>query len=55
MRCSKPLTRWPVEIADNSATAVQGAKQVLNYSMNKSIDDGLEYVAVWNAGQLKSD
>lgn len=43
------------EIADNSATAVQGAKQVLNYSMNKSIGDGLEYVAVWNASQLKSD
>lgn len=42
------------QIADNSATAVQGAKAVLNYSMNKSIEDGLQYVAAWNASQLQS-
>lgn len=43
------------QIADNSATAVQGAKRVLNYSLNKSIEDGLQYVAVWNSSQLQSD
>ncbi|MFD2574055.1 crotonase/enoyl-CoA hydratase family protein [Spirosoma soli] len=43
------------QIADNPATAVQGAKQVLNYSLNKSIEDGLQYVAVWNSSQLQSD
>ncbi|GAB3512848.1 crotonase/enoyl-CoA hydratase family protein [Spirosoma knui] len=43
------------QIADNPATAVQGAKRVLNYSMNKSIEDGLQYVAVWNSSQLQSD
>ncbi|GAB3014881.1 crotonase/enoyl-CoA hydratase family protein [Spirosoma pulveris] len=42
------------QIADNPATAVQGAKQVLNYSLNKSIEDGLQYVAVWNSSQLQS-
>ncbi|QMW06081.1 crotonase/enoyl-CoA hydratase family protein [Spirosoma foliorum] len=42
------------QIADNPATAVQGAKQVLNYSQNKSIEDGLQYVAVWNSSQLQS-
>ena len=42
------------QIADNPATAVQGAKRVLNYSMNKSIEDGLQYVAVWNSSQLQS-
>lgn len=43
------------QIADNPATAVQGAKQVLNYGINKTIDDGLQYVAVWNSSQLQSD
>ena len=43
------------QIADNPATAVQGAKNVLNYSMDKSIDDGLQYVAVWNSSQMQSN
>lgn len=43
------------QIADNPATAVQGAKKVLNYSLNKSIEDGLQYVAVWNSSQLQSN
>ncbi len=43
------------QIAGNSASAVQGAKRVLNYGLNKSIDDGLQYVAVWNSSQLQSD
>lgn len=43
------------KIAENPAGAVQGAKQVLNYSFNKSIEDGLQYVALWNSSQLQSD
>lgn len=43
------------QIADNPASAVQGAKQVLNYSLNKSVEDGLQYVAVWNSSQLQSN
>ncbi len=42
------------QIAGNSAAAVQGAKAVLNYSLDKSIEDGLQYVATWNASQLQS-
>lgn len=42
------------QIADNPAPAVQGAKEVLNYSLNKSIEDGLQYVAVWNSSQMQS-
>ncbi|AKD55821.1 crotonase/enoyl-CoA hydratase family protein [Spirosoma radiotolerans] len=42
------------QIADNPAPAVQGAKEVLNYSVNKSIEDGLQYVAVWNSSQMQS-
>lgn len=33
------------EIADNSPLAVQASKDVLNYCVGKSIDDGLKYVA----------
>lgn len=43
------------QIANNPASAVQGAKQVLNYSLNKSIEDGLQYVAVWNSSQMQSE
>ncbi|GAB2541585.1 crotonase/enoyl-CoA hydratase family protein [Spirosoma aerophilum] len=42
------------QIAANPAPAVQGAKEVLNYSLNKSIEDGLQYVAVWNSSQMQS-
>lgn len=42
------------QIADNAALAVQGAKSVLNYGLDKSIDAGLQYVAVWNSSQLQS-
>ncbi|MEZ0486459.1 crotonase/enoyl-CoA hydratase family protein [Fibrella aquatica] len=42
------------QIADNAHLAVQGAKAVLNYGLDKSIDAGLQYVAVWNSSQLES-
>jgi enoyl-CoA hydratase len=42
------------QIADNAHLAVQGAKAVLNYSLDKSIEAGLQYVAVWNSSQLQS-
>ena len=42
------------DIAKLPASAVQGAKEVINYSLNKSIEDGLQYVAVWNSSQMQS-
>jgi enoyl-CoA hydratase len=42
-------------IARNSPLAVQGTKQVLRYCAGKSVADGLDYVATWNAAFLKSD
>jgi len=42
------------EIADNSAVTVQGFKEILDYCADKSIDDGLRYVAVWNSAFLQS-
>lgn len=42
------------QIADLPASAVQGAKEVLNYGMGKDIEAGLQYVAVWNSSQMQS-
>jgi len=43
------------EIASNSPLAVQGTKAVLNASEGRSVEEGLDYVATWNAGFLQSD
>ncbi len=42
-------------IAAKSPLAITGIKQVLNHARDHSIADGLEYVAVWNAGMLQGD
>jgi enoyl-CoA hydratase len=43
------------EIAANSPLAVQGSKAVLAAGDGRSVTEGLEYVATWNAGFLASD
>ena len=43
------------EIAANSPLAVQGTKAVLIASEGRSVAEGLDYVATWNAGFLASD
>ncbi|HEY1830673.1 MAG TPA: crotonase/enoyl-CoA hydratase family protein [Acidimicrobiales bacterium] len=43
------------EIAANSPLAVQGTKAVLAANEGKSVAEGLDYVATWNAGMLASD
>ncbi|HEX3839835.1 MAG TPA: crotonase/enoyl-CoA hydratase family protein [Acidimicrobiales bacterium] len=43
------------EIAANSPLAVQGTKAVLAAGEGKSVAEGLEFVAAWNAGFLASD
>jgi len=42
-------------IAAKSPLTVRGIKQVLNYSRDHRVADGLEYVATWNAAMLLSD
>jgi enoyl-CoA hydratase len=42
------------EIADNSPLAVQASKDVLNYCVGKSVDDGLKYVASISANIIPS-
>ncbi|KAL1310601.1 hypothetical protein AAFC00_000876 [Neodothiora populina] len=41
-------------IASKSPVAVLGTKEVLNYSRDHSVEDGLNYVAVWNAAYLQT-
>tara|TARA_R110002072_G_scaffold151047_1_gene300162 strand:+ start:248 stop:1039 length:792 start_codon:yes stop_codon:yes gene_type:complete len=43
------------EIAGNSPLVVRGIKQVLDFGVGKSVADGLEYVAAWNAAFLASE
>lgn len=43
------------KVADNPPLVVQGAKQVLEYCADKSVEDGLRFVAVWNSAFLQSN
>ncbi|MCL6414581.1 crotonase/enoyl-CoA hydratase family protein [Aestuariirhabdus sp. Z084] len=43
------------QIAAKSPVAVQGTKEMLRYSRDHSIEDGLNYVATWNAAMLQSN
>jgi len=43
------------EIAANSPLAVQGTKAVLAANDGRTVAEGLDYVATWNAGMLASD
>ncbi len=42
------------EIAANPPLVVQGVKRVMNECAGKSVEEGLRYVAVWNAAFLQS-
>jgi enoyl-CoA hydratase len=43
------------EIAANSPLAVQGTKAILAANEGRTVAEGLDYVATWNAGMLASD
>lgn len=43
------------EIADNSPLVVRGVKRVLAECEDKSVEEGLRYVGLWNAAFLMSD
>lgn len=42
-------------MAANSPLAVQGTKHVLRYCEGKSVEDGLAFVATWNAAFIQSE
>ncbi|KAL2855364.1 ClpP/crotonase-like domain-containing protein [Aspergillus pseudoustus] len=41
-------------IASKSPVAVQGTKEVLNFSRDHTVQDGLRYTAVWNSAALQT-
>jgi len=42
------------QIADKSPVAIRGTKEMIRYMRDHRVDDGLEYVATWNAAMLQS-
>jgi enoyl-CoA hydratase len=42
-------------IASKSPLSIRGVKEMLNYSRDHSVADGLNYIATWNAGMLMSE
>ncbi|WXL27585.1 crotonase/enoyl-CoA hydratase family protein [Ectopseudomonas mendocina] len=42
------------EIASKSPIAIRGTKEMIRYMRDHRVDDGLEYVATWNAAMLQS-
>ncbi len=43
------------DIASKSPLAVRGSKEMILYSRDHSVVDGLNYIATWNAGMLCKD
>jgi enoyl-CoA hydratase len=43
------------EIASKSPLAISGIKEVINYSRDHSVDESLNYVALWNAAMKYQD
>lgn len=46
---------WAKEIASNPPLTVRGVKEVLRFGEGKSVEEGLQYVAAWNAAFLASE
>ncbi len=51
----KAVRSLAAEIAANSPLAVQGTKAILAANEGRTVAEGLDYVATWNAGMLASD
>ena len=43
------------EIAAKSPLAIRGTKEMIRYSRDHSVADGLNYIATWNAAMLQSE
>jgi len=42
------------DIASKSPLAIRGTKEMLVYTRDHSVADGLNYIATWNAGMLSA-
>jgi len=50
----KEAMRWGRVVSGKSPVAVQGTKEILEWSRDRSVEDGLRYTAVWNAAMLQT-
>ena len=48
----REVTRIAEDIASKSPLAMRGSKEMLLYSRDHSVAEGLNYIATWNAGML---
>lgn len=49
------VTQLALEIAGKSPLAIRGTKEMIRYMRDHSVDDGLNYIATWNAAMLQSE
>jgi len=42
-------------VAAKSPLSIRGTKEMLNYMRDHRVEDGLEYIATWNAAMLQSE
>ncbi|KAL8722557.1 MAG: hypothetical protein Q9181_007458, partial [Wetmoreana brouardii] len=52
--CMEEALRWAALVAEKSPVAVQGTKELLNWSRDRGVEDGLRYTAVWNAAMVQT-
>ncbi|QQN51505.1 crotonase/enoyl-CoA hydratase family protein [Stutzerimonas balearica] len=43
-----------LQIAEKSPLAIRGTKEMIRYMRDHRVDDGLEYIATWNAAMLQA-
>jgi|TARA_R110002020_G_scaffold130885_2_gene292682 enoyl-CoA hydratase len=43
------------DIASKSPLAIRGTKEMIRYSRDHSVEEGLNYIATWNAAMLQSE
>jgi enoyl-CoA hydratase len=53
--CLKSAYDMARQIASKSPLAITGIKNVLNHGRGRPVEEGLNYVATWNAGMLMGE
>lgn len=51
----KGVMEIAAEIASKAPLAIMGCKRLMNYSRDHSVQDGLDYIAIWNASMLQRE
>ena len=49
------VMKMAAEIASKAPLAIMGCKRMMNYSQNHTVEDSLDYIAIWNASMLQRD